>query len=479
MKIKRIFYSLLAVLFGTTLVACGGNGNGNGTGEWQVPDSPMQICLGSESVWYYQEVLNQYVEENNLPFTIKVTGVDTGSYADTFLLDPSTGADIFVAAHDNLGKLLDGAGSIAPITDEDLIENIDNTIDPVFQDVIYLAAAGGQAQYYAVPVIRQSLVLYYNKKYLSSSDVKTWEGILKVAKAKNKLAVAYNGDSGYNYSHWLLAQPANSAAKKAFGDEGTLELYKSGLWAGNMLWGDDQVAINKYAQRFTANKNGRNNEVIGSAGWEKEITSDSAITVIGGAWDYGAISEKWNDFGVTVLPTFTLTSEDAYGTAKSGMTFQSGSYYDVKCLMKKKNSAYAPYLDEIMMFLSSDEVQEGSYIYCNNLPASNNVDLQYDEDYLEENYDIDSVTYNYDLAKAQIEQGGAAGLPQPFGYNPLYNPAYYSKTKGLFIELHQNKNNTFGSDKAVKARLQWISYILANNAVPTSDSEVADWVASL
>ena len=478
MKIKRCFYALLAMLFGTTLIACGEKNDGSG--EWQVPNTPMQICVGSESVWYYQDVLDAYIEENNLPFDIKVTGVDTGKYADTFLLDPETGADIFVAAHDNLGKLLDGAGSISPITDEDLIVNIDDTIDPVFQDVIYMSAGGGQAQYYAVPIIRQSLVLFYNKAYLSASDVETWEGILKVAKAKGKLATTYIGDDGFNYSHWLLAQPENSAAKKAFGDKGTLELYAGGLWAGNMAWGDDQVAITKYAQRFTNNVNGRNGAVVGDSGWESELNLDQAITVVGGAWNYGSIDEKWDDYGVAVLPTFTLTSSDAYGTAKSGMTFRSGSFYDVKCLMKKKGSAYDPYLDEIMMFLSSDAVQEGSYIYCNNLPASQNVDLQYDEEYLEENYDIGSVSYFYDLAVAQIEQGEAAGLPQPFGYNPLYNPAYYGKATGLFVELHQNKKvdgkYPFDTNEEILDRLQWISYIWANDAVPSNQSEVDKWV---
>lgn len=475
MKLKRSLFGLLAVLFGITLVACKDD---EGEKEWQVPDSPMQICVGSESVWYYQEVLNKYVSDNNLPFTIKVTGVDTGSYADDFLLDPATGADIFVAAHDNLGKLLDGAGSIAPITDEDLIDNIDETIDPIFQDMIYLSVGGGQAQYYAVPIIRQSLVLFYNKNYLSASDVKTWEGILKVATAEKKLAVAFTGEDGFNYSHWLLAQPSNDAAKKAFGDKGTLQLYKGGLWANNMAWGDDQVAIHRYAQRFINEKYGRNGAVVGKSGWVSEAQNDQVISVVAGAWNIGTIDETWDNYGVAVLPTFKLTSSDAYGKAKSGMVFQSGSFYDVKCLMKKKDSAYAPYLDEIMYFLSSDEIQEGSYIYCNNLPASKNVELEYEESYIEENYNIDDVSYNIDLAKIQELQGETAGLPQPFGYNAKYNPAYYGKSSSLFVDLHQDKD-TYNDGAKVKARLQWISYIWANDALPNNASEVTEWVNSL
>jgi maltose-binding protein MalE len=172
---KRCLYVLLTLLFATVLVACGGNGSNEQTGGDLPADATMQICVGSESVWYYQGILNDYVKENNLPFKIKVTGVDTGKYTDTFLLDTTRGADIFVTAHDNLGKLLAGSGTIAPVTDEDLVANIEDTIDPIFQDVIYMSAAGGQSEFYAVPIIKQALVLFYNKDYLSDSDVVSWE----------------------------------------------------------------------------------------------------------------------------------------------------------------------------------------------------------------------------------------------------------------------------------------------------------------
>ena len=150
--------------------------------------------VGNLKNWFQVVILgnslngNDYVKENNLPFKIKVTGVDTGKYTDSFLLDTTRGADIFVTAHDNLGKLLAGSGTIAPVTDEDLVANIEETIDPIFQDVIYMSAAGGQSEFYAVPIIKQALVLFYNKDYLSDSDVVSWEKILEVAESKGKLA---------------------------------------------------------------------------------------------------------------------------------------------------------------------------------------------------------------------------------------------------------------------------------------------------
>jgi maltose-binding protein MalE len=44
-----------------------------------------------------------------------------------------------------------------------------------------MSAAGGQSEFYAVPIIKQALVLFYNKDYLSDSDVVSWEKNLEVA----------------------------------------------------------------------------------------------------------------------------------------------------------------------------------------------------------------------------------------------------------------------------------------------------------
>ena len=306
MKIKRLFLLLFAVVLSTSLIACGGgdesnknNGGDTPSGEnkpsdgkenWVAPSEPMQICVGSESMVYYQRALDQYIEENNLPFSVEVVGVDTGSYADTFLVDPSVGADIFVAAHDNLGKLMEGAGQIAPVTNEELIAQIEENTDVDFINVCYLSAGGALPQYYGVPIIRQSLVLYYDKTYFANeSDVATWEKILAKAESTGKLATTYLGSDGYSYSHWLLAQPANEAAINEFGKTGTLELFSVGSAAKNKAWGDDQIAIHRYAQRFTLNANGRNKTVISDNNWESELKAGQAITLVGGAWNLEAV----------------------------------------------------------------------------------------------------------------------------------------------------------------------------------------------
>ena len=180
------------------------------------------------------------------------------------------------------------------------------------------------------------------------------------------------------------------------------------------------------------------------------------------------VAAKGKDgYGVTVLPKFTLTEEDAYGKATAGMQFQSGSFYDVKCLFKKKGSAFADYLDGILMHLASEEVQIQSFLQCNNLPAFKDFDanevvsgLTADE---KDEYGITQIAI--ELANAQINQGKAAGLPQPFGHNADFNPTYYSASYGgeVILNLHQNLQGTFSTKDAIKAELERFSQVLSTS----------------
>ena len=334
-----------------------------------------------------------------------------------------------------------------------------------FLDVCYLQAGdGSEPQFYAVPVISQALVLYYNKAVFTGKEDKlaSWEGILEVARENNALATSYSGTDGYNYSHFLLAQPFNDQAKDVFGASGSLEIYKNALQKNCYAYGDDQVAFNKYAQRFTVDPNGRNGTLTSTDGFAVELSTGKAITFVGGAWHLGAVTASLGEdnVGIVELPTFTLTEADAYGTATAGMTFHSGSFADCKCFVKKKGSAFAAYLDDILLFLSSDEVQKESFEECDNLPASQNVDLGDDA-----------------LAKAQVAQS-AYGIAQPFGFKAKYNTYYYSSgAPDMYVALHQNTGSAYSTDAEIIKTLQTITHVWAKGKLPADDAALAEFVA--
>ena len=460
MKIKKVFIfvflTVLSVLiFSKTVLAA---------------DNTITIWVGSESKTFYLDELNNgykaYYKETtgeDFPYSFDVVGVDTGSAADTYLKDPEAGADIFTVAHDNLGKLLDGAGTIDPITNQALIDQMDVQNTDAFMNAVYLQGGDGATNYYAVPYIAQALVLYYKESlFPDKTKLETWEGIMDVAKTNNAMATSFNGTDGFNYSLFLLAQPKSQDAKAAFGASGTLKIYKNGSQTNCFNWGDDQIAIQKYAQRFTLDRNGRNGLLVTSDGYGTELKTGAAITMVGGAWVKGQIiSSLGTDWNVTSLPSFTLKEEDAYGTAVAGMEFWSGTFADCKCFVKKKGSAYAQYLDDILKYLSSDEVQLKSYNECDNLPSSKNVVLP-------ENPDDPK---KYALAAAQ-KASAEHGIPQPFGVKAKYNQYYYSAgAPAMYEAISCNTAGAYDSDLRIKRKLQEACYIWTHGkAAPTDES---------
>lgn len=434
----------------------------------------LVIWVGSESATFYQGVMSEYVKQYknehgvDFPGKISVKGVDTGSAAALFLADTEAGPDIFTIAHDNFGKLLDGEGAIGSIDDEALIEQMEENNSNAFLNACYLSAGDGSAaQYYGVPIISQALVLYYNKSAFEGQEDKlaTWEGILEVAQAKNSLATSFMGTDGYNYSAFLLAQPKSDDAVAAFGKQGTLQIYQNGIQEKCYNWGDDQVAIWKWAQDFICNPNGRNGVLTSNDGWETELQNGDALTLIGGAWSKGGViaSLKADNWGVTQLPSFTLTADHAYGQATAGMEFWTGTFADCKCLVKNKNSKYAAYLDDILLYLSSNEVQEMSFIECDNLPASKNASVETDDE------------LQTALAAAQVASG-AHGIAQPFGFKTKYNSYYYSAgAPDLYIALSQNSDSAYTTDAQIVEVLQQASYIWRYGKARDLVNELDKW----
>ncbi len=418
-------------------------------------NSPLLIWVGTESATFYTNKMVEYVENYNLthekefPFEISVKAVDTGTAAATFMDDTDAGADIFTVAHDNLGKLIAGSSSIAPVQSPALLAQINNDNPQSFLNVIK-GSVNGTIYTFGVPYVAQSLVLYYNTAYITEVQAQTWEGILEAATAANKQALSITGTDGFNNSFLLLARNAET-------NETSLRLYVDGVQNDCFGSGDDTIAVLKWGQRFFADPHGA--KAPSDSGWEPELTDEISLSLIGGAWHFAAAqSALGSNLGITVLPTFTITSEDAYGTVEAGTVFQSGTFADTKMFVMKKNSVKADYLEDILLFLSSKEVQEESFIECANLPAYKNAGIEF-EAFLED-------TPEAKLASAQVSMF-EFGIPQPFGFNSKFNTYYYSKgTPDMILEILENPEGAFTSKEAIKAQMQIVETIWKTGVRP-------------
>jgi arabinogalactan oligomer/maltooligosaccharide transport system substrate-binding protein len=448
---KKLLLLLTLIFVAFAAVGCGGAETttaGGNTTTVPVVAGTIKIWVGAESQAFYTEKVEDYkayyLEQNGtaFPHNFQVVAVDTGSAAGVFLNDTEAGADIFTSAHDNLGRLIAGSSAVMPVQSQALLDQIENDNPEMFLNVI--KGTFSEVEYtFAIPYVAQSLVLYYNKAYIDETQVQTWEGILAAAQTAGKKALALAGTDGFNNSFILLAREAETKAT-------SLRLYEGNILENTNGTGDDTIAKLKWGQSFFTHPNG----VVSSSStaWEVQLQSDATLAFIGGAWHYEAAkSSLGNDLGIAVLPTFTITEADAYGTCEAGTVFQSGSFFDTKAFFMKKGSAYQPYLEDILLYLTSKEVQEESFEEAQNLPAYKNALTEFEA--------FQDGTLETLLAATQLRMSDFS-IPQPFGGSSKFNTYYYQKgAPDLILEILENRSNLYSTHAQILAQMQYVETI--------------------
>ena len=414
---KKLISVLMVILLATVLFGCGG-----GDGGKKSTSNEIVVWVGEESADFYQKVCDEYKAKNDISYTITVKGMDTGAVAGTVTNDPSAAADIYTVAHDNIGKLA-STQCAKPITDEALINQVLADNPASFQNVIY-STLNGQKYLYGVPYISQALFLYYNKEKVTDEQAESFEGLMEAAKAADTKAITVTGDDGYNNSFALLATRVSdhNTTVKIF--EGA-EPVSGGSKGKSNCQGDDTVAIVRWLQEYAADPNGF--KWASSDGWDADLRNGGCLAVIGGAWHYNTAKAALGEtnLGIALIPTFTLTDAAVEGLSgvKAGDVYRGGTFADCKVFMINAHSDSDKYqfLQDLVKYLSSKEVQNQSYVECLNVPAYVGAG-----DFIKSCYESGKVTESqYNLACKQVEMA-EWGIPQPFLTGSL-NTYYYSK----------------------------------------------------
>ncbi|MBR2577423.1 MAG: extracellular solute-binding protein, partial [Erysipelotrichaceae bacterium] len=458
---------LMVLLMAVVLFGCGG-----GSGK----SKEIVVWVGEESADFYQEVCNKYAEDNELPYTITVKGMDTGAVAGTVTNDPSAAADIFTVAHDNIGKLA-STQCAKPFTDEALVSQVLADNPASFQNVIYSTLEGKQ-YLYGVPYISQALFMYYNKEFVSEEQAQSFEGLREAAAAAGTKAITVTGDDGFNMSFALLATKLDdhSTTVKIF--EGA-EAVSGGSKGTSNCQGDDTVAIVRWLQAYAEDPNGF--KWASSDGWEADLRNGGALAVIGGAWHYNAAKAALSEsnLGIALIPTFTLTADACEGLSgvAAGDVYRGGTFADCKVFMINAHSDPDKYtaLQDLVRYLSSKEIQNESYLHCLNVPAyvgaSEYIKSCYDEGKLSES--------EYNLAAKQVEMA-EWGIPQPFLTGSL-NTYYYSKNAPAVFRAMIDKTpypttgdviiEDTGSLEGVRKGLYLMEYLWMHGVTPETFPE--------
>ena len=416
---KRLLACLLVLAMAVAmLTGCGGGGGAK-------DDGVIRVWVGEESAEFYQKVCDEYIAAHpDFGYKVEVKGMDTGSVAGTITNDPTAAADIYTVAHDNIGKLA-STQCAKPITDEALIAQVTSDNPKSFQKVIY-STLEGKEYLYAVPYISQALFLYYNKALVTEEQAKTFEGLQEAAKAAGTKAITVTGDDGFNMCFALLATKVSDHSTTVKIYEGA-ESVSGGSKGESNCQGDDTVAIVRWLQAYAEDPNGF--KWASPDGWDADLDKDNlgVLSVIGGAWHYNTAKAALGEsnLGITIIPTFKLTAEacDGLSGVAAGDEYRGGTFADCKCFMINANSAASKYAkeQELIMYMSSKEVQNASYLECLNVPAYVGA-----ADYIKQCFEGGKVSESeYNLAAAQVSMA-EWGIPQPFITGTL-NTYYYSK----------------------------------------------------
>lgn len=466
MKTRKLFLTVPVLAVVLSMGACGEGGGGNDpvpTHDWTDVETVemsedfagsgnIKVWVGKESVEFYQAEAAKWIAAHQsnpeFKFTVTVEAHDSGSVAGDLENDATVCADIFTAAHDNVGKLAQEKLA-KPFYSKNLVDQIENDNSAEFFEVAH-SVVDKQRAVYGAPYIAQSLFLMYDKRYVTETQAQTFEGLSEAAAARNSRtkAIVVTGQDGFNYSFPLLAQNNETHAT-------TMKIYKDGDKKDCWAQGEDSVANLQWARRYYANPNGLT--WPSSSGWQTDVNEGGAIALISGSWNYNSFASAIGEtnVGVGMIPTFTLTEEDVAGTTQTaGTVMRGGTFGDCKVFMINAKSEGPKYVAEqsLIKYLSTKEVQQGSLKSCDNLPSYKGA-----SQYVETIKDELGVS-KYKLAKAQINMA-AYSIPQPFTDGTL-NSYFYSKgAPNLYAMVTENTDGKYGTTQAAREILYRMQHI--------------------
>ena len=370
--------------------------------------------------------------------------------------DPSSCADIYSVAHDNVGKLAQN-GSASAITDPDLKAQVEADNSESFVRVSKSTVSDTEFLF-AVPYISQALFLMYDTRYVSAEQAQSFETLQQAAVAasaslgKDVKAVECPGTDGYNFSFTLLAR--NNETKAT-----SLKLYDDGtIFNGSTyVQGDDEVAFAKWINGYFQDKNGFRFPT--DAGWTLDIQNHNAISFIGGAWHRSAFASAVGEsnLGIAMLPTFTLTDKTAFGTATSGTTYRAGTFADCKVMMINSKIERAKYesAQQIIKYLSSKDTQNEAFSKVGIVPSYSSFADSIDA-IKAANPDISQLVLDQAVAQTSMTE---YSIPQPFVDARLNNFYYQMGAPAIYQALVEANDLT---DRQVQEGLYKLQYVEAD-----------------
>lgn len=345
---KRILATILSVsLLSTIFTGCGNSGTDNTT-DTQEALAEQDDAQGEEStelesgkveltVWVEEanfDNLSKMIESfkqkyaGQADFEITMEAKADGETRNNVLGDIHNAADIFSMPDDQLYSLIAGGG-LSPVVNQEEVKsaNLADAVD----------AASYKGTLYAYPYTADNgYFLYYDKRYLSDTDVQTMDRILEVA-AENEKKLSMEFNSGW----YLYSFYGNTGLAFGINEDGVTNYCNWNATEGSIKGVDVARALLDIAMHpgFVAQPDG--DFITG-------VQSGTCIAGISGVWNATAIQEAWGkNYGACKLPTYTC----------KGNQIQMSSFKGYKMMGVNAYSDHLAWAHKLADWITNEENQ--------------------------------------------------------------------------------------------------------------------------
>lgn len=333
---KKLFSCLFTVmLLGLTLTGCGGDEpkktekSSTETKESGSKNVTLTLWAGEEDKDYLATVTKNFIEENKSEANISIewSPMVEGECRSNLLGDVLNAADVYTTTDGDIQSIVAG-GAASPVTNPDEIRanNLEAAVDSItINDTIYGYPITADNGYF----------LYYNKKYLSDSDIQSLDKILNVA-AKNKKKFAMNWGSGW----YLYSFYGQTGLKLGLNPDGVTNFCD---------WNSKKNSITGVDVANALLKIGKNPGFSNTEDWIKGFKNGSVIACVSGVWDESNIqSILGKDFGAAKLPTYTC----------AGQQVQMACYFGYKMIGVNPYAKNLEWAHKLANYISNEENQK-------------------------------------------------------------------------------------------------------------------------
>ncbi len=343
MKKKSLVAILSVSLLATGLMGCGNTKSGEqaerAEAETEQENQGEQLESGKVALRIWVEEANienlqkmidsfeqKYAGQADFEITIEPS-VDADTRKNV-LGDIHNAADIFSMPDDQLYSLIAG-GALSPVVNQDEVKNA-NLPDAV-------DAACYQNALYAYPYTADNgYFLYYNKQYLSDTDVQTFDRILEVA-AENEKKISMELNSGW----YLYSFFGNTGLDFGINEDGVTNHCNWNTTESSINGVDVGQALLSIATHpgFVAQADGL---------FVESVKDGTCIAGISGVWNAVAVQEAWgNNYGACKLPTYTC----------KGQQIQMSSFKGYKMFGVNAYSPHLAWAHKLADWITNEENQ--------------------------------------------------------------------------------------------------------------------------